>query len=135
MIVADTSVLIPWAQGKTTAYTDLLNVHITQRTLRVAPVSIAELMSAREAQAEILLFADSLTVLDLLPGYWGRAGILRGRCLAAGRRARLADALIAQTCIDADLPLLTNDADFDVFQSAGGLKLLQLDQSSAKPRA
>jgi predicted nucleic acid-binding protein len=65
-------------------------------------------------------------MLELREGYWARAGLLRGQCLAAGRRARLADVLIAQACLDADLPLLTNDADFEVFKLIGGLKLVDV---------
>ncbi|GIU66463.1 PIN domain-containing protein [Candidatus Phycosocius spiralis] len=123
MIVADSSVLIPWAEGDTTKKTDLLGYHIEQQTLRVVPISITELLSARVLRPEIRLLADALSVLELKDGYWSRAGILRGLCLASGRSARLADALIAQACLDADLPLLTNDKDFEVFQVIGGLKL------------
>jgi predicted nucleic acid-binding protein len=124
LIVADSSVLIPWAEGILTVKTDLLDYHMQQKTLRVAPVSIAELLSTRDLRPEIRLVAETLDLLELREGYWARAGLLRGRCLAAGRRARLADALIAQACLDADLPLLTVDADFEVFAQIGGLKLV-----------
>lgn len=126
MIVADSSVLIPWAEGHVTVKTDLLDYHIGQNTLRVVPVSITELLSARDLRPEIRLVAETLDLLQFQDGYWVRAGLLRGLCLSAGRRARLADTLIAQACLDADLPLLTNDADFDVFASVGGLRLVQL---------
>lgn len=49
--------------------------------------------------------------------------MLKGSVARVGRRARLGDALIAQACIDADVPLLTRDADFQVFAEVGGLKL------------
>lgn len=35
----------------------------------------------------------------------------------------MADALIAQACIDADTPLLARDKDFRIFAEVGGLKL------------
>jgi predicted nucleic acid-binding protein len=124
LIVADSSVLIPWAEGNPTDKTRLLRFHMQQRTLRVVPVSITELLSAPNLRPEVRLVAETLDLLELQDGYWARAGLLRGRCLAAGRRARLADALIAQACLDADLPLLTNDTDFEVFQAIGGLKLV-----------
>lgn len=127
MIVADSSVLIPWAEGNPTDKTRLLRFHIGQETLRVAPVSITELLSTRDLRPEVRLVAQNFDLLELQDGYCARAGLLRGRCLAAGRRARLADALIAQACLDADLPLLTSDADFAVFQLIGGLKLVELD--------
>jgi predicted nucleic acid-binding protein len=127
LIVADSSVLIPWAEGLVTTKTDLLDHHMQQRTLCVAPVSITEVLSAPNLRPEVRLVAETLDLLELQEGYWARAGLLRGKCLAAGRRARLADALIAQACLDADLPLLTNDADFEVFKLIGGLKLVDCD--------
>jgi predicted nucleic acid-binding protein len=127
LIVADSSVLIPWAEGLVTAQTDLLDQQIAQGTLRVAPVSITELLSAPNLRPEVRLVAETLDLLELRDGYWARTGLLRGRCIAAGRRARIADALIAQACLDADLPLLTNDADFEVFKLIGGLKLVDCD--------
>jgi predicted nucleic acid-binding protein len=126
LIVADSSVLIPWAEGFVTAQTDLLDYHVSQGTLRVASVSVTELFSAPNLKPEVRLVGQTLDLLDLRDGYWARAGLLRGKCLAAGRRARLADALIAQACLDADLPLLTNDVDFEVFAQIGGLRLVDV---------
>ena len=39
--------------------------------------------------------------------------------LRNGRKAKLADCLIAQACIDNDAPLITYDRDFRHFESAG----------------
>ena len=55
--------------------------------------------------------------------YWRRAGLLRARVLSAKRRARLADTLIAQSCLDHDVPLLTRDEDYRNFARVGGLRL------------
>ncbi|HKV48542.1 MAG TPA: PIN domain-containing protein, partial [Candidatus Acidoferrales bacterium] len=57
-------------------------------------------------------------------GYWERAGKLRANVLAKGRKARLGDALIAQTCVDAGIPLITRDRDFRTFVEATGFQLL-----------
>jgi predicted nucleic acid-binding protein len=65
-----------------------------------------------------------LPLLPLSAGYWERTGALRSRILARGLRARLADALIAQSCVDHRLPLVTRDADFRHFARLGGLKLI-----------
>jgi hypothetical protein len=43
--------------------------------------------------------------------------------LLKGLKARLADALIAQCCIDADVPLIARDSDFRHFKRWCGLKL------------
>jgi len=51
------------------------------------------------------------------------AGELRSKILAKGRRARLGDALIAQSCVDHGVPLLTRDRDFRAFAETAGLNL------------
>jgi len=62
--------------------------------------------------------------IELGTGYWQRAGELRAKVLARRRRARLGDALIAQSCIDGGISLLTRDRDFRAFIEAAGLKLV-----------
>jgi predicted nucleic acid-binding protein len=44
--------------------------------------------------------------------------------LAKHRKARLGDALIAQSCIDRGIPLLTRDRYFRSFAEAAGLDLV-----------
>jgi predicted nucleic acid-binding protein len=62
-------------------------------------------------------------LLELLPDYWARAGLMRRTLLAAGRKARLTDVLIAQACLDADVALITRDTDFAAIAALCGLKL------------
>jgi predicted nucleic acid-binding protein len=57
-------------------------------------------------------------------GYWRRAGELRAKVLAKGRRVRLGDALIAQSCADHGIPLLTRNHDFQGFVETAGLNLV-----------
>jgi predicted nucleic acid-binding protein len=40
------------------------------------------------------------------------------------REARLGDALIAQTCVDRGIPLITRDRDFRAFADAADLTLV-----------
>lgn len=61
--------------------------------------------------------------LEILDGYWERVGNLRASILRQGKRARLADSLIAQSCMDHDVPLITRDRDFRHFVESG-LKIL-----------
>jgi hypothetical protein len=56
--------------------------------------------------------------------FWQRAAALRAKVLAKSRRARLADSLIAQNCVDACVSLITRDRDFRAFAQAAGLQLL-----------
>ncbi len=60
-----------------------------------------------------------IPVLELKPGFWERAGRLRARVIAAGHKARLADSLIAQSCLDHGVPLVTRNRDFRHFAAAG----------------
>ena len=48
---------------------------------------------------------------------------LRAKVLARKHRARLAGTLIAQSCIDHGVRLVTRDADFRHFARLGGLRL------------
>ena len=52
-----------------------------------------------------------------------RAGILRARLHAHRLTFRLADSLIAQSCLDHNLALITRDRDFRHFAQHGGLRL------------
>jgi predicted nucleic acid-binding protein len=49
---------------------------------------------------------------------------LRSQVLAAGHRARLADTLIAQSCLDHRVGLVTADRGFRHFARTGGLRVL-----------
>ena len=60
----------------------------------------------------------------MAPGYWQRAAGCGRKVLAKRRKARLGDALIAQSCIDRGVPLLTRDRDFRAFAEAARLDLL-----------
>ena len=73
-----------------------------------------------EAESVILLMPQ----LGIVDGYWIRAGKLRARAVQRGFSARLADTLIAQSCLEHDVPLLTRDKGFKRFAKVGGLKLL-----------
>ena len=65
-----------------------------------------------------------LPLLGVSDGYWERAGQLRARVLALRRKARLADSLIAQSCLDHGLALITRDGDFRRFAEAAGLRVM-----------
>ena len=67
---------------------------------------------------------SEVPLIEIEVGYWQRAGMLRAKVLAKQRKARLGDAPIAQTCIDARIPLLTRDRDFRAFTHSAGLDLM-----------
>lgn len=123
MIAVDTSVLIDWLDQADTREAKRVAGFAESGEGVLAAVTITELLSdprgARVLDAALIAFPT----LPIRDGYWERAGLLRATIKRAGRKAALGDALIAQACIDADVPLLTSDADFAAFAKLGGLKL------------
>jgi predicted nucleic acid-binding protein len=119
LIAADTSSLRRYFDGKRGFDVNRVARAVEEDDLIVPPVVIAELLSD---PALPLLYAEKISVmrmLELRAGYWIRTGELRANTLREGHKAKLADVLIAQACIDHDVPLITNDADFRHFLPAG----------------
>ena len=79
---------------------------------------------APQLDREIGDLLRALPVLDIRAGFWERAAETRARILAKRLRARLADTLIAQTCLDHRVPLVTRDRDFRHFSALAGLDLM-----------
>jgi predicted nucleic acid-binding protein len=90
----------------------------------MVPAVLTELLSDPKLSQEVRQKLTQLPLLELEHGYWERAGETRAKVLARQRKARLADALIAQSCVDRGIPLVTRDQDFGVFAQAVGLELL-----------
>jgi hypothetical protein len=123
MSAVDSSSLITYLAGGSGRDVDLVDQAISSRHLLIPPVVLTEVLSAPGGGPEAAGVLAGLPALDVTPGYWERAGQLRARVLSRGYRARLGDALIAQSCLDHDVPLITRDGDFRHF-ARHGLKLL-----------
>jgi hypothetical protein len=123
LIAADSSVVVDMLAGATSPKVALLAAHLNNGTALLAPVTLTELLSAPNGGRNTQAILRDFILLAVSAGYWERAGLLRAVVRRAGRKAALGDALIAQACIDADVPLLTSDADFSAFAKLGGLKL------------
>jgi hypothetical protein len=127
MIAVDTSSWIAFFAGERGADVEALVLAMSSEQARMPPAALSELLSDPKLPSAI---ADELKRVPLLPvveGYWERAGLLRAALLSTRRKAHLADALIAQSCLDHAVPLLTRDADFRHFRPFG-LELLPLLQ-------
>ena len=124
MICADTNCWIAYLAGDTGQDVEILDYAIVHDAVTMAPVVLSELLSepALEAQDEADLCA--IRLMDVMPGYWERAGKLRASLIAKRLKPKLADVLIAQICIDNDVPLITRDKDFRHFGKHAGLRLL-----------
>ena len=124
MIAADTSTWIGFLEGSGGEDADLLDRALADRQVLMPPVVLTEVLSDPKLPSEISRTLSELPLIAVEPGYWQRAGELRAKVLAKGRKARLGDALIAQSCIDRGIPLLTRDRDFRAFAAAAGLDLV-----------
>jgi predicted nucleic acid-binding protein len=123
MIALDSSALIAFLSGTTGPVADAVGIALEQQQACLPPIVLAELLSDPALRPPVADLLKALPRLELREGYWERAGALRQALLKKSRRARLADSLIAQSCIDHGVPLVTADHDFRHFLKHG-LKVL-----------
>lgn len=112
MIAVDSSSLIAFFNGLEGPDVEALTAALASSDVLLPPVVIAEVLSDQQIPPALVRLLRSLPILELLPGYWERAGRLRARVRSNGRRTPLADMLIAQSCLDHDVSLITRDHDF-----------------------
>ena len=124
MIAADTSSWIAYLQGESASDTDLLDAALEQKQVLMSPVVLTELLSDPHLNPSVEKILSAVPLIEITDGFWNRAGALRARVLAKGRKARLGDALIAQSCVDRDIRLITRDRDFQVFADAAKLDIV-----------
>ena len=124
MIAADTSTWIAFFKGEVGKDVDLLDRSLEDRQVLMAPPVLTELLSDPGITSEVAKTLSELPLIEIQPGFWNRAGALRATVLAKRRKARLGDALIAQSCIDSGIPLLTRDRDFRAFAETASLAIL-----------
>ena len=123
MIAADTSSLIAYFQGESGADVEAIERALSGHVLLLPPVVATELLSDPKAAPVLQNIIFSLPMLATGPGYFYRAGAIRAILLSRKYKARVADALIAQSCIDHRIPLITRDSDFKPFVKLTGLTL------------
>jgi predicted nucleic acid-binding protein len=123
LIAADSSSLIAHFAGDRGPDTDLLARAFLDSDLALPPVVLTELLTDPRVPAKMENELINLLTLDIREGYWLRAGHSRRLLRQHGLKAKLADSLIAQACIDHDVALITRDRDFRHFQKHCGLRL------------
>jgi predicted nucleic acid-binding protein len=122
LIAIDTSSLRRWAREEIGDDVRRADEAILIGDAALPPVVLSEALSSPAVEQRFVGFVLSLPLLDIEEGYWQRAGDLRRSFLREGYKAKLSDVLIAQACIDKNVPLITFDVDFRHFTRAG-LKL------------
>ena len=91
--------------------------------LCISPLVLTEILSDPKSRDTLAPIVSDWPLLEITPGFWLRASRTRSLLLARKLRARLPDALIAQSSIDYDVPLITRDPDFLPFSKYCRLKL------------
>ena len=121
MIAVGTSSLVAFLAGENEEDVDLVKRAIANEMLVIPPVVVAELLSARNLTAAINETIADIPRLSILPGFWERAGEARATLLMAGKKARLADTMIAMFCLDHNVPLIARDGAYRHFAKHFGL--------------
>jgi predicted nucleic acid-binding protein len=123
MIAVDACVVISFLQGDTSPAVELFAALLRADEAVLAPSTVAELLSDPKGGGDTSALIEGLRLLPIGPDYWRRAGLLRAAVRRLRRKAALGDALVAQACLDAKVPLLTSDADFRAFAEVSELTL------------
>ena len=126
MTCADTSSLVAYIHGEPGPDLELVDRALSEYSLVLSPVSVTELLSGPLVTPQLEKFILGIQRLEIKPGYWERAGKLRADLIRSGYRPKIADTLIAQSCLDHGVPLITRDRDFVSFQKVAGLRLLAM---------
>jgi hypothetical protein len=124
MIAADTSTWIAFLEGRAGEDTQRLDQALEDRQVVMVPVVLTELLSDPKLPASVAETLSQVPRIETGSDYWRQAGILRAKALAKRRKARLGDALIAQSCIEGGVPLITRDRDFRAFAEAASLEVV-----------
>ena len=123
MIAADTSSMIAFLQDQDGRDTQAISDALRNDSLHLPPVVVTELLSDPKASGQVRQVIGQLPLLSLSEGFWLRAAQSRQKLLQRGYKARLGDALVAQACVDNDIPLIARDTDFRHFVNLCGLRL------------
>jgi len=124
VIAADSSSWIAHLSGEEGEDVGILDQALSDHLVVLPPVVLVELLSDAKLPPAVSELLKMLPLLETREGYWKRAAALRAKALSKGRKARLADTLIAQSCLDYSIPLIARDRDFRMFAAFAGLKLL-----------
>jgi predicted nucleic acid-binding protein len=123
LIALETSSMIAYLSGETGVDVNAIEDALQLKESAFPPVVVTELLSDHTLPQPTVAFLRQIPRLEILDGYWERAGELRARLRRQGLKAHVADTLIAQCCIDHDVPLITRDRDFRHFARYAGLRL------------
>lgn len=123
MIAADRSALTAYFKGDDCREAAQVHVALTASDLCLPPVVLTEMLTNPVAHDEMMQTVAGFPLLPVTDGFWERAGTTRRTLREMNIRVKISDTLIAQSCIDADVALITREAEFLHFARHCGLKL------------
>jgi len=124
VLIIDTSSWISYLSGKSQRDIDLA---LAEGRVYIPCLTIAELLSGKlstRKRAQLADFLKELPMCDCSFGHWARVGELRSRLLSQGFSVSTPDTHIAQSCLDLDGYLVSEDAIFRKIAKAIRLRLL-----------
>lgn len=124
MIATDTSSLVSYLRNEEGNDVSFIRNAIINKQLVLPPVVLSEILSDVGLPNGIRERILQLPVLEIMPGYWVRVGHTRTLLQSKKLKARIADALIAQSCIDHQMLLITRDSDFRHFKNHCNLEII-----------
>lgn len=124
MLCIDTSSLIAYLEGAVGDDVDLVDQAFSDEVAVISPVTLTEILSDPHLSRSVRETILQLPILPITDGYWERTGLLRAKILRSGHKAKIADTLIAQNCLDYEATIVTRDNDFKVFQTVAGLRII-----------
>jgi hypothetical protein len=104
MIASDMSTWVAFLSGNTGEDVTLWDRALRDRQAQMIPAVLIELLSDPKMSTDAREKLLRIPLVEIEPSYWQRAGEMRRAVLAKRRKARLAGALIAQSCIDRGHP-------------------------------
>lgn len=125
----DTSVYIATESGRHLDLAELPDewfasvVTLAELTSGVLAAQDLSTRARRMATLNLMDDAELLPVDEEVATQWAR---LRGQVLSAGRRVNVNDLWIAATAAAHRLPVVTQDADFDVLAEIGGIEIIRV---------
>ncbi len=125
MLCIDTSSFIAYLEGDRGENVELVDRAFSDQVGVLSPVIVTELLSDPQLSSTLRRDILDVPVLPITDGYWERAGLLRAKIQHRGYKAKLADTLITQSCLDYNVPLVTRHRDFKIFKQVAGLRILE----------
>jgi predicted nucleic acid-binding protein len=127
MFAVDTNILIAHLQANEDFSTSLFKAKASREEVFIPPAVLAEYLSYPFLSENQMRQVQKFGLLSVSEDYWARAGLMRAELFKKGLKPKLPDTLIAQSCIDHDIPLLTRDTAFRQFAEHCGLRLVKAE--------